>query len=454
MVRRAASEWPEPEIKEAGAIPPPIAVVTGHIERMVPGGWSLLRDDDGVVLARGGLAGELVRVEIDRRKNGVRQGRVVDLLRRSAERTQPDCELFEVCGGCALLDHSARAEAEAKRSIVEDAMRRIARVGDDAKDRVLALRSSPSRAGLRRRARLHFDEVGMPGFFARGTHDVILAETCPALAPDLQSVLRDLREADWTLPGIDLAIACDDDGRVSFAVERGATQREAEAFLRRAVRAGVCNGGLLRGRRGRRWNPVGSPTLYGEVAPRVGGGPYRSDAATFTQATRFGGRAILEAVVQGAEGTSGRVIELFAGAGHLSLALAEAGHEVVAIESDAHSSGWLRDNALTSPWPERVTALRARVGSTTVEDLCTEHGPFELLVVDPPRSGVDGWKRVLDAADADHLVMVSCDPATGARDLRIAVDAGYTLEWVLPIDAFPRTSHVEWVARLSRKPRG
>lgn len=427
----------------------PPAVVTGTVERMVPGGWSLLRDEGGVVLARGGLAGEHVRVEVDKRRGGTRQGRVVEVLSRSPGRASPDCPVFDRCGGCDLLDHSQDAEADAKRSIIEDSLLRIAKLDDTELARVLPLKRPLERTGLRRRARLHFDEVGMPGFFERESHEVVVGGACPALVSDLDDVLQELCETEYTLPDLELLIASDDDGRVSFAVAGGATLRDAEHFCRRAVDGGLCNGALVRTRRGGKWKPIGAPTLLGEIAPGVPGGPFRSDAATFTQATRFGARAILDAVVLGARG-AGRVLELFAGAGHLTLALAERGHEVVAVESEPHAVEWLRENARAAAYGERITAKRGRVGSAAIDDLCVDYGPFDALVVDPPRSGVDGLDAVLRAADADVLVMVSCDPATGARDLKKARAAGYRLEWMLPIDAFPRTSHVEWVARLGR----
>jgi len=448
MGRTKNQAWPEPAIKEAGMALTP-ATVTGTVERMVPGGWSLLRDDKGVVLARGGIAGEQVVVEIDRKRGGTRQGHVVGILSRSKTRIAADCDVFDRCGGCDLLDHSVEAEADAKRSMVEDALLRIARLDDDTMSRVLPMKRPKTRAGLRRRARIHFDDAGMPGFFARGSHEVVLAGACPALAPDLNAVLADLTEVDYTLPGLELLIACDDEGRVSFAVTGGAPNKEAERFCRRATEAGLCTGALVRARSGRSWKPIGAPTLYGEIAPGVRGGPFRSDAATFTQATRFSARAILDAVVLGARGDCS-VIELFAGAGHLSLALAERGHRVVAVESEAHAAGWLRENAQAAPYADKLTALRARVGSAAIDDICAEHGPFDVLVVDPPRTGVDAFEGVLRAADADQLVMVSCDVATGARDIAVACKAGYRLEWMLPIDAFPRTSHVEWVTRLVR----
>lgn len=436
-------------MKEEGAKPPPLAVVDGVVEKIVPGGLGLLRDEDGVVLARGGLVGERVRVEVETRRGGVRQGQVVHILKRSSERVEPDCGAHPRCGGCDLLDLSHSAQADAKQLMVEDSLRRIGRLPDEQLAKVRPLERAPLFARARRRARLQIDDDGAVGFFARGTHDVVPLERCPALAPALEHALHDLAEADFLVPGTSLQLACDDEERVSLAILSCPSRRDAERLASRAVEAGVATGSLVLSERGRPSRRFGDPTLHGEVAPGCEGGPYRSDAATFTQATRFGGSTIARCVLEGAAGQE-RVLELFAGAGHLTLPLAARGAHVVAVEGDAQASDWLLRNVDLAPFSSRIEAHRARVGEHTLDALLAESGPFDCLVADPPRTGIDGFSSILEVMSVRRLVLVSCDPATGARDLKVALAHGYELLSLVPIDAFPRTSHVEWVATLER----
>lgn len=442
-------------MKEEGAAPPPL-VVEGTVERMVPGGLGLLRDDEGIVLARGGLVGERVRLEVTSRRGGVRQGQVVHVFQRSPERVEPDCGVHPRCGGCDLLDLSAQAQGDAKQQMVEDALRRIARLDDEQMRSVRPLERAPLHAGARRRARFRIDELGAIGFVARGSHDLVPLEGCPALAAPLDAALKDLSEADFLVPRTTLQLACDDDERVSLAITDSSSRRDAERFARRAVESGIATGSLVLSGRGRPWAHFGDPTLHGEVAPGCEGGPYRSDAATFTQATRFGGAVIAQRVLEGAAafggGTAGskptRVLELFAGAGHLTFPLAASGASVVAVEGDGQASDWLARNVERAPFSSRIEAHEARVGEHTLDAMLVESGPFDVLVADPPRTGIDGFRSLLEVLSVQRLVLVSCDPATGARDLKVALDRGYSLSWLAPIDAFPRTSHVEWVAAL------
>jgi 23S rRNA (uracil1939-C5)-methyltransferase len=75
----------------------------------------------------------------------------------------------------------------------------------------------------------------------------------------------------------------------------------------------------------------------------------------------------------------------------------------------------------------------------------------DVLVADPPRTGIPGFAGLLARSAARRLVLVSCDLATGARDLAVARTAGFALTWIRPIDAFPRTSHLETVSLLERE---
>src|SRR5690606_2361336 len=118
---------------------------------------------------------------------------------------------------------------------------------------------------------------------------------------------------------------------------------------------------------------------------------------------------------------------------------------------DAQASAWLARNVDLAPFGSRIEAVRARVGEHTLDGLLAESGPFDTLVADPPRTGIDGFASLLEVLSVRRVVLVSCDPATGARALRAALERGYTLRWLTPIDAFPRTSHVEWVAALERE---
>jgi tRNA/tmRNA/rRNA uracil-C5-methylase (TrmA/RlmC/RlmD family) len=160
-------------------------------------------------------------------------------------------------------------------------------------------------------------------------------------------------------------------------------------------------------------------------------------AASFFQANRFLVGALVQRVLEAAAGES--CVDLYAGVGLFSAALAAGGARVVAVEGDAVSTADLRINA--APWADRL-----RVAAMPVERFLRSPGlaPPDVVVLDPPRTGVDA--RALNSLlewGVRRLVYVSCDPPTMARDARRLLDGGYRLLSLRGFDLFPNTPHVE-----------
>src|SRR6195256_1610448 len=133
------------------------------------------------------------------------------------------------------------------------------------------------------------------------------------------------------------------------------------------------------------------------------------------------------------------VIDAYAGAGHTAISLSEPGVRVTAIELDTDASEW---SASRLADPSR--AIRARV-----EDALPGLLPADLVILNPPRAGVDWRVTATLEAEARHLrgvIYVSCNPATLARDLSRL--PSYRIESLHAFDMFPQTAHVETVCEL------
>jgi 23S rRNA (uracil1939-C5)-methyltransferase len=345
------------------------------------------------------------------------------------------------CGGCDLLDLAAPAALAVREGIVRDALVRVGKLERALVERAVLpiLASPPGEESRRRRTRVVM-ESGKPTFSSAESHRRVGVAACAALHPLLEERLARLpavRLAD----GVEVRLACDDRGRVSVALERAAAE-DADRLLAAGIGHGVV---VLEGER--EVARSGDPVLVGEVAPGYGpggAGDCRSDAGVFTQATRFGGRAILEAVLRAADAKPEmEVIELFAGAGHLTVPLLEKGARVRAVEGARRSVRFLEENA-------RRFGERCVPEQRMIDERLPLPSRVDVLVADPPRAGVPGLASILERCRTERLVLVACDPATGARDLATALGRGFALSWLQPIDAFPRTTHVEWVAALAR----
>jgi 23S rRNA (uracil1939-C5)-methyltransferase len=423
------------------------------IERFVPGGWGLGRDGDGLIFVRGAAHEETVRAVVVKKKGAVRFAIVEEVVARGSGRGSSDCDGHPRCGGCALLDLTPESEVKAKTQMLHDALGRLAKLTAAQLALVHPLKPAPKRAGARIRTKFVIDESGAPAFHEELTPRTVPRAACVALHPALGAVLAQVYDEKPWPAGAQVQAAVDLQGRRSAAVLVPQGGRAAARMAERLVKRGIVNGAIALAAPGRSAASFGDPVLQGVVAPGVGGGPYFSDAATFTQATDFGGKAILLSVQQAAKKLgfeNGRVLELYAGAGHLTLGLAGKGAKVVAVESDRQAITWLRSNAHRSPAARNIEVKEYFVEGANIAEILGSH-TYDAMVIDPPRAGVKSFAALLNTVAPTSLVMVSCDLATGARDLRVALDHGYRLHGLLPIDAFPRTHHLEWVAMLQKQ---
>jgi 23S rRNA (uracil1939-C5)-methyltransferase len=158
--------------------------------------------------------------------------------------------------------------------------------------------------------------------------------------------------------------------------------------------------------------------------------------------------ALLAHHVTAGIGKAKRVLDLFCGLGTLSLALARRAR-VTAVDSDAALLAALRKASNGAQGLKPIESLRRDLFRDPLSP--KELEKTDAIVLDPPRAGAAAQCQSIARSKVRRVVMVSCNPATLARDLRALVDAGYAIESVVPIDQFLYTHHLEAVAVLTRK---
>lgn len=427
--------------------------VTVVLEKPVAGGHMLARIDGRVVLVRGGIPGERVQIELERSGKGVAFARVVHVEEPSPDRVTPDGD--PLCGGLVFAHVAYPRQLQLKQAIVEDALRRIARLRDLP---TIDAIPSPTR-DWRLRARLHVAGRRV-GFYREGTHELCDAGQTGQLMPGLQSV------AERVVADLEQGVASSVEAVLVTASVAG-DQQGVHLELRRPLpRHGAfwktgdvapdfgdaCVGvsaGLAASRHpvvmtGHPWLRDSWEALGVQAASGEG---LRRHAAAFFQGNRVLLPTLLDHVLQ--DLLPGRpVFDLYAGVGLFGLAAAARGASTVTcVEGDAISAEDLVANA--AGFGERVQAVRGDVESFVARE--ASRWAQACVVVDPPRTGLAPVvSAALAAARPSRIVYVSCDPATLARDLRILTEGGLRLDRVAVFDLFPRTAHVETLVTLSR----
>lgn len=410
------------------------------------------------VFVRGALPGERVRAEVAE-EGGVLRAHGVELLTASADRRNPPCALAARCGGCDWLHLAEPKQREAKLEIVLSTLEHL---GGIARDRLEVGEVIHAGAPLayRRRAVLH-PSRGALGFFEHHSHRHVPVDLCPALAPELSTLLESLPKVlAPVFPDTEtVELLCIDGRRAVAVMLKGGVKeghrRAAEAALRSED---PVDGVVLVPREGSAVL-IGKPVLH-TAAPLRPGVPlyFRPDA--FSQANAAANEALVAAALEGiapsaprptgpaAHAATGPLLELYAGNGNFTFALSARASEVVAVESASVSLELARRSAREA----KVGNVRFIQGDTrrVVEGLIAEGRRFDAVFLDPPRTGAKGCERWAVGLHASRVVYVACDPAALARDARALVAAGYAPRTLAVIDLFPQTRHVEAVLSFSR----
>ncbi|GGM97515.1 RNA methyltransferase [Thermus composti] len=404
-------------------------MLTFRVEKLVPGGYGLARTERGVVLVKGALPGELVRGEPKRQKGA--------LFLEAPEILEPHPARYpKPLPPSADLPLAYEAQLPLKEGLVRDALERIAKLEAP----LAPIQPSPRPLAYRTAAQYARHPLGGLAYRLPESHALHPLEEDPLLAEPLAWAFGVLKL--WPLPVEEVALRGSLlEGKVLLGLIGGspeALKRPAKALVKEGFAGVVWAEPSPKGRfRGRVTPLAGERTLLEAF------GPLKATVSleSFSQVNPLAAGALLEearTLVAGGR----RALELYAGSGLLSLLLAPRYQEVVAVE-------------ISKEAVRRGEMDRKRLGVENVRFLRTDArkaealGAFDLVVVDPPRSGLAPEVRAyLLKARPREILYVSCDPATWARDVGALVQGGYRLAFARPYDFFPFTHHVEVLSLL------
>lgn len=382
------------------------------IDRPAHGGESIGLLDGRVILVRGAIPGERVRVTLDDPGAKLWRGSVAEVLEASPHRVAPTCAAAAAGAGCCDVDFIDPAHApELKKDVLYDALRRIGRFDVEALPEATVTGLQPA-VGWRTRVRLGVDERGRAGLRKRKSRDLVIGVPCA------QNVagLTDGFDVDGVVPaGGELHVVLGDDGNrhVLHTIGKGRKRRVTlvEGELNSIQRAGgreyqVPVDGFWQAHSAAADHYVRRIT---ELLPPVPGG---------LAWDLYGGVGVFAAALAGLVGDDGRVIS---------------------VESFADAATVGRRALSDLPVEFRTSRVEASVGRLGHK--------VDLVVLDPPRTGAGAETvKAIAAATPTRVLHIGCDPATFARDARTWADNGYRIASLEVVDAFPGTHHLETIA--------
>jgi 23S rRNA (uracil1939-C5)-methyltransferase len=388
-----------------------------QVEKLVYGGDGLARLDGRVVFAPFVLPGERIRASARAEKPGMVQARTLEVLEAAPERVAAGCAVFGKCGGCHYQHAPYEYQLQAKRAILVEELRRLGKIEPPAE---ISTVTGPA-WGYRNRAQLHVDGRRI-GYREPRSHTLCPIDDCPISSPKINQAIAALNQMAqlprWPLFMETLEVFSDEE-RVQINV----------IDTKRPV-----------ARRFFAWCGEHIPGLVEGALDY--GGRFRVSSNSFFQVNRFLADQLVDAALSGAEGET--ALDLYAGVGLFTLALGRRFTRVSAVESGGGAVRDLRFNA------ERVGLANVKAQQATAEAVIEklDRAP-DFVLADPPRAGLGkAMVERLAALKPRRLTIVSCDPATLARDLAALTASGYRIAAMTLVDLFPQTFHLETVVRL------
>ena len=392
----------------------------------------MIHSGDISLLALQGIPGDRVRVRELPRRRGVRRAEIVEVIMPASQRINAACPVAGECGGCALQFLSPDKHASEKSAWVTQAFRELIRPDTQWIPAELQKKSF----GKRRRVQWqvgHDENGSFPGFFASASHRLVRHESCMVLTTELQRLHQFLLQRN--LRGMDSIQAIQLTDGMHVVLESNV---EPDAGLIHGIEVGLDiqwwwrSNGISRplNRPVKRLHdalPAGILSIQLEIGPD-----------DFVQG-QFEGNQDLIRQIQQWSGQSSRIADLFCGAGNLSLPLAAAtGATIYGAELSEASVRAATRNA-------RQLGISSHFEAANLFEKFNME-PYigaDVLILDPPRRGA---KRI--CSNIQHLmpkkiIMVSCDPAAGARDGALLAAHGYQMKSLRAFDLFAYAGHVE-----------
>ena len=457
-------------------------VVQIEITDLTEEGHGIGRYEGMAVFVPNAIPGDTAEVKIIKIARNYAVGRLEKLIAPSKDRIQSDCPVFGRCGGCSLRNMTYEAELQYKQNKVLQNLIRLG--GFDADKFIFEPIISKEQNRYRNKAQFPVCKIGgkvAAGLFSKHSHNVIPIGDC-LLQPEVFSAII-----------AEICAFCDKNGIEPYdeTTKKGYLRH---IYLRGTADGGVgvclvVNGNFFQNSRAlvaklaekfpqikSVWlnvNKAGTNVILGDETRLLWGAPALTDTLcglefdispqSFYQVNREAAQALYQKAAEYA-GLTGKetVLDLYCGTGTIGLSMAKDAGKIVGVEIVPEAVENARRNAEKNHITNAEFILADtdtvsgagvfKVGDGDADEVIAETDLRpDVIITDPPRKGCG--KATLEAIcrfAPERIVMVSCDSATLARDLKFLSENGYVLQKATPIDLFPRTMHVETVVLITR----
>ncbi|WJV53105.1 23S rRNA (uracil(1939)-C(5))-methyltransferase RlmD [Prodigiosinella aquatilis] len=418
-------------------------IITVTVNDLDPFGLGVARYQGKTIFIAGVLPGEQAEIQITDEKRQFAHARLKRLLSRSEERVEPCCPHFMVCGGCQQQHASQSLQHRSKMAALTRMMAR--ETGTPIPEATLIAGSA---YGYRRRARLALyylvkQQRLLMGYRQAGSHDLVDIQVCPILCHELETLLVPLRDCLSSLQAVKRL------GHVELVL----AEQGPLVVLRHLDVLSQTDRQVLSGFARQQTVSLFLASDADTLECLHGSEPhYQVDSLSLAFSPRdfiqvnddINQKMVAQAMDWLDVQPQDRVLDLFCGMGNFTLPLAQRAAAVVGVEGVAALVVKGKENAYSNGL-SNVTFFHQNLEDDVTRQPWASQG-FDKVLLDPARAGAPGVMPQIVKLSPKHVVYISCNPTTLARDSKVLLTAGYQLARIAMLDMFPHTGHLESMA--------
>ena len=440
-------------------------IVELNIEKISNLGLGIARSDGFVIFVEGACPGDKVKAKISKVRKNFANAKAVEVLKPSKYRVEPFCKMQKVCGACQLQFIDYDYQLELKRQIVEDAIKTIGGIDINIP---LPIRS-PQTKNYRHKIQYPVSQTKvskriLAGYFKPQTHEIVNIKHCPIQPEICDEIVEFIREyaVKFDISGFDEKSHSGDlrhivirssvsNGKILLTLVINSTKLSDsikklanEIFNAFDCVTGVCVN----------YNPNKTNVILGQKSECAAGDDFIEEKL-LDKKFKIGSNTFFQVNPQSAENIFSYVkdfiknnykapliLDAYAGIATFGICVSDIAQKVVSVEENGESCM----RASESLKINNINNLEIH-NSDAAEFFKAEKRRFDVSIIDPPRKGCT--TESLDEVyrlTTGHIVYVSCNPATLARDLKYLCEKGCKVESIQPFDMFCHTYHIENVA--------
>ncbi len=384
-----------------------------------------------VIFIENALDGENIEAEVKEVKKNIYEADTIRVIDKSPERMEPRCPFYKNCGGCNIMHMNYPKQLRFKEEKVRYLLKKFADIDEDKIKQIIAT----TQFGYRNKITLKVREK--VGFYKKKSYEVVPISSCQVALPKINEIINEIINLDYK--NVDEIIIKSTLAGETMIILKVLGDVDEEYFLTKMEHLTdnivIIQDGISR-------------TIFGKgyITEKLGDYFFKISSLSFFQVNTDGAKKLYDKVKEyGSLQTNERVLDLYCGTGTIGIYLSDSAKDVNGLEINNEAVQDAQDNIAINK------VVNVKIEQKDVSKVIDKYENIELVVVDPPRSGLSkkALSNILEV-NPNRIVYVSCDPATLSRDLNILKE-NYEVKEVTPVDMFPNTYHVECVCLLMKK---